>query len=46
VLVIFVMIMSMFLKRFWCNTMCPTGTLLSMLSRFVRPRGGRTDETV
>jgi polyferredoxin len=46
VMVTFVIVMSMFIKRFWCNTMCPTGTLLSILSRFVNPRSGRTDETV
>lgn len=46
VMVIFVMIMSMFLRRFWCNTMCPTGTLLSILSRIARPRSGKADETV
>jgi hypothetical protein len=45
-MVILVIIMSMFLRRFWCNTMCPTGTLLSMVSRIVRPRSGKTDETV
>jgi hypothetical protein len=33
-------------RRFWCNTMCPTGTLLSILSRFVRPGSGKADETV
>ena len=46
VMVTFILIMSMFLKRFWCNTMCPTGTLLSMVSRFVRPHSGKADETV
>jgi NosR/NirI family nitrous oxide reductase transcriptional regulator len=45
-MVIFVMIMSLFIRRFWCNTMCPTGTLLSILSRLMRPRSGKIDETV
>ena len=46
VMVIFVLVMSIFSRRFWCNTMCPTGTFLSILSRAVRPGSGRTDETV
>jgi hypothetical protein len=46
IMVIFVLMMSLFIRRFWCNTMCPTGTVLSILSRFVRPRSGRADETV
>jgi hypothetical protein len=46
VMVTFIMMMSIFVRRFWCNTMCPTGTLLSILSRFVRPGSGKADETV
>jgi polyferredoxin len=46
VMVIFVLVVSVFLRRFWCNTMCPTGTMLSMVSRALRPRIGRDDETV
>jgi hypothetical protein len=46
IMVIFILIMSLFVRRFWCNTMCPTGTLLSMLSRLTRPLKGKDDETV
>ena len=46
VMVTFILMMSIFVRRFWCNTMCPTGTLLSILSRFVRPGNGKADETV
>lgn len=45
-MVIFILVISMFVRRFWCNTMCPTGTLLSMMSRCARPKSGKTDETV
>jgi len=46
VMVIFVLVISVFLRRFWCNTVCPTGTLLATASRLARPGRGRTDETV
>ncbi|UCG37946.1 MAG: 4Fe-4S binding protein [bacterium] len=42
----FVLAVSLFWRRFWCNGLCPTGTILSILSRAVRPRKGRDDETV
>ncbi len=46
VMVIFVLVMSVFFRRFWCNTVCPTGTLLATACRLARPGRGRTDETV
>jgi len=46
VLVLFVLGISVFVRRFWCNSICPTGTLLYMLSRFARPGGPGVDETV
>jgi NosR/NirI family nitrous oxide reductase transcriptional regulator len=45
-MVIFLLLISVFVRRFWCNTMCPTGTLLSIVSRLVRPGSGKADETV
>ena len=45
-MVTFALVMSFFIRRFWCNTMCPTGTMLSMLSRVVRPGSGKIDETI
>ncbi|UCF88307.1 MAG: 4Fe-4S binding protein [bacterium] len=44
--VIFFIIVSLFVRRFWCNAMCPTGTMLSMLSRMARPGSGKDDEAV
>jgi len=46
IMVIFVLAVSLFIRRFWCNTMCPTGTLLLITSRLVRPGNGKKDETV
>jgi hypothetical protein len=50
VVVIFILIVSIFWRRFWCNTLCPTGTLLALLCRVMRPRKGqahgKSDETV
>ncbi len=46
IMVIFIVIVSMFWRRFWCNTLCPTGTLLTLYCRVTRPRGERLDETV
>jgi len=45
-MVIFVLVASVFVRRFWCNAMCPTGTLLLMLGRAARPGSRGTDETV
>ncbi len=50
IVVIFILVISMFWRRFWCNTLCPTGTLLALLCRTVHPRKGhvhgKSDETV
>jgi uncharacterized protein with FMN-binding domain len=45
-MVIFIVIVSMFWRRFWCNTLCPTGTLLTLFCKVTRFRGERLDETV
>lgn len=46
IVVIFVLSVSTFWRRFWCNTMCPTGTILSLLCRILRPRKGSSDEFI
>jgi hypothetical protein len=45
-MVIFLLMVSMFVRRFWCNAVCPTGTLLYILSRLLRPGRGKADETI
>lgn len=41
-----VIIVSLFWRRFWCNAFCPTGTLLALLSRLIRPVKGKFDESI
>ncbi|MDF1534918.1 MAG: 4Fe-4S binding protein [bacterium] len=45
-MVIFVLAVSIFWRRFWCNTLCPTGTLLALYCRATRHGKGKRDETI
>jgi len=38
-----IMALSLIHRRFWCNYLCPTGALLSIVSRFSRRRRTKTD---
>ena len=44
--VIFILVVSAVWRRFWCNTLCPTGTLLALYCKAVRREKGKMDETV
>ncbi len=46
IVVIFIMVVSVFWRRFWCDALCPTGTCLSVLCRAARPVRGKADEVV
>ena len=41
-----IIIICLFWRRFWCNAFCPTGTILALLSRALRPGKGKLDESV
>jgi hypothetical protein len=41
-----IIIICLFWRRFWCNAFCPTGTLVALLCRLLRPGRGNIDESV